>query len=176
MKNTAVTYGAKYSRMQQVKSVEDSLIKFLKNLKSMVCWGKPYHFRYFKGYLPKTLLGPFLNPLPNILVTFRSRQRAFPRSFEVILLVEALYRLPPIWEELYIFIWYLWILGKHSVTVIRIGEIGEILGCMVALFYNPSNARLAICYVAETSSILGQYLCWTETNQLFYKKNQLICS
>ena len=68
----------------------------------MVCWGKPYHFRYFKGYLPKTLLGPFLNPLPKILVTFRSRQRAFPRSFEVILLVEALYRLPPIWEELYL--------------------------------------------------------------------------
>ena len=142
----------------------------------MVCWGKPYHVRYFKGYLPKTLLGPFLNALPNILVAFRSRQRAFPRSFEVILQVEALNRLPPIWEELYIVIWYLWILGKHSVTVIRIGEIGEILGCMVGLFYNLSNARLAICYVAEASSIWGQYLCWTEINQLFYKKNQLICS
>ena len=25
------------------------------------CLGRPYHFKFFKGYLPQILLGPFLN-------------------------------------------------------------------------------------------------------------------
>ena len=29
----------------------------------MVCLGRPYHFKLFKGYLPYVLLGPFLNTL-----------------------------------------------------------------------------------------------------------------
>ena len=51
----AVTYrcsadGTKYSRMDQVKFVED----------------RPYPFRFFKGCLPQILPGPFLNTLPYI--------------------------------------------------------------------------------------------------------------
>ena len=51
-------YETKYSRMDQVKFVEDSLRKILSDV---VCLGRPYHFRFFKGCLPKILLGPFLN-------------------------------------------------------------------------------------------------------------------
>ena len=29
----------------------------------MVCLGRPYHFKFFKGCLPSILLGPFLNGL-----------------------------------------------------------------------------------------------------------------
>ena len=29
----------------------------------MVCLGRPYHFKFFKGCLPQILLGPFLNYL-----------------------------------------------------------------------------------------------------------------
>ena len=35
----------------------------LKNLKYMVCLGRPYHFKLFKGYVPQILFGPFLNIL-----------------------------------------------------------------------------------------------------------------
>ena len=34
----------------------------------MVCFGRPYHFRFFKGCLSKTLLGPFLNTLTHIML------------------------------------------------------------------------------------------------------------
>ena len=43
-------YKSGYSRMDQVKSVEDSLYR-------------PYHFKFFKGYLPQILFAPFLNTL-----------------------------------------------------------------------------------------------------------------
>ena len=46
-------YGAKYSRINPVKFVEDSLRI-----------GRPYHFKFFKGCLPQTLIGLFLNTLP----------------------------------------------------------------------------------------------------------------
>ena len=29
----------------------------------MVCLGRRYHFKFFKGFLPQILLGPFLNTL-----------------------------------------------------------------------------------------------------------------
>ena len=35
----------------------------------MVCLGRPYHFRFFTGYLPQILLGPFLNTLTHMFVT-----------------------------------------------------------------------------------------------------------
>ena len=54
-------YGAKYSRMNQVKFVEDSLQKIWSD---MVC--RPYHFKIFEGCLPQILLGPFLNTLSHI--------------------------------------------------------------------------------------------------------------
>ena len=46
-------YGSGYSRMDQVKSVEDSLYR-------------RYHFKFFKGCLPQILLAPFLNTLTQI--------------------------------------------------------------------------------------------------------------
>ena len=58
-----VVYGTKYSRMDQVKFVEDSLYKIRKD---MVCLGRPYPFNFFKGCLPQILLGPFLNTLSHI--------------------------------------------------------------------------------------------------------------
>ena len=40
----------------------------LKIWSDMVCWGKPYLFKFFKCCLPQTLLGPFLNTLSHILL------------------------------------------------------------------------------------------------------------
>ena len=37
----------------------------------MVCLSRPYHFRYFKGCLPKILLGPFLNTLAHMIMLSR---------------------------------------------------------------------------------------------------------
>ena len=36
----------------------------------MVCWGRPYHFKYVKGYLPHILLGKFLNTLTQIILRY----------------------------------------------------------------------------------------------------------
>ena len=33
----------------------------------MVCLGRSYHFKFFKGCLPQTLLGPFLNTLNQMI-------------------------------------------------------------------------------------------------------------
>ena len=52
------SYRAKYSKMHQVKFVEDSLLKIWSD---MVC-----PLQIFKGCLPQILLGPFLNTLPHI--------------------------------------------------------------------------------------------------------------
>ena len=49
------TYGSRYSRMDQVKFVEDSL-------------SRPCPFRFFKGCLPQILLGPFLNTLSHMFL------------------------------------------------------------------------------------------------------------
>ena len=35
----------------------------------MVCLGRPYHFKFFKGCLPQILLGPFLNTLNQMFST-----------------------------------------------------------------------------------------------------------
>ena len=48
-----------YSRMEQVKFVEDNL----KNWGDMVLLSRPYHLIFLKGSLPQILLGPFLNTL-----------------------------------------------------------------------------------------------------------------
>ena len=47
-------YEKKYSRIDQVKFVEDSLQKI---------WRRPYSFKFFKGCLPQIFLSPFLNTL-----------------------------------------------------------------------------------------------------------------
>ena len=33
----------------------------------MVCLGRPYHFKFFKGSLPQILLRPFLNNLTHMM-------------------------------------------------------------------------------------------------------------
>ena len=58
-----VTYGTKYSRMNQMKLVEDSLQKFWSDyglLKQTVS------LKFFKGCLSQISLGPFLNTLSYI--------------------------------------------------------------------------------------------------------------
>ena len=52
-------YKSKYSRMDQVKFVEDSLSKIWRD---MVCLS----FKFCKVYLPQILLGSFLNTLPHM--------------------------------------------------------------------------------------------------------------
>ena len=59
------TYGSRYSRMDQVKFVKDSLQKIWSD---MFCLGRPYHFKFFKDCLPKILLEPFLNSLTHIFL------------------------------------------------------------------------------------------------------------
>ena len=34
----------------------------------MICLGRPYHFKFFKGCLPQILLGPFLNTLTDLFL------------------------------------------------------------------------------------------------------------
>ena len=59
------THGSRYSRLGEVKCVEDSLWKIWSNL---VYLSRPYHFKFFKGCLPQILLGPFLNTLTHIFL------------------------------------------------------------------------------------------------------------
>ena len=59
------TYGSRYSRMDQLKFVKDSLQKIWSD---MFCLGRPYHFKFFKDCLPKILLEPFLNSLTHIFL------------------------------------------------------------------------------------------------------------
>ena len=51
-------FGSRYSRMDQVKFEEDSL----------VCLGRGYRFKFFKGWLPQILLGPFLSILTHLFL------------------------------------------------------------------------------------------------------------
>ena len=59
---TAVTYGTKYSRVDQVKFVEDSLQKIWRDM----VLNRPYPFNVFQGCLSQILLGPLLNTLSHI--------------------------------------------------------------------------------------------------------------
>ena len=48
----------------------------------MVCFGRPYHFKFFKGCLPEILLGPFLNDLTQLYYikgSFRDISNAFSK-------------------------------------------------------------------------------------------------
>ena len=49
--------------MDGVKFVEDSLKKVWSDI---ICLGRPYHFKFFKGCLPQILLDPFLNTLTHL--------------------------------------------------------------------------------------------------------------
>ena len=53
-------YGSRYSTMDWVKLVEDSLWKIWSD---MACLSSLYQFKFFRGCLPQIFLGPFLNTL-----------------------------------------------------------------------------------------------------------------
>ena len=55
-----VINGTKYSRMDQVKFVEDNLWKIWRD---MVRLSRPYPFKFFKGCFQQILLVPLLNTL-----------------------------------------------------------------------------------------------------------------
>ena len=69
-KNEVTASGTKYSRVDQVKFVEDSLSKIRSD---MVCLSRPYHLKIFKGSLPQILLSPFLNTLTQVFQSFIER-------------------------------------------------------------------------------------------------------
>ena len=57
------TNGTKYSRMDQVKFVKDSLSKIWRG---KICIKQTIFLQIFKGCLPQILFGPFLNTLTQI--------------------------------------------------------------------------------------------------------------
>ena len=57
--------GTKYSRMDQVKFVEDSLQRFERVWSAL---GRPYTIKLFKDCLSQILLGPFLNTLSQMIL------------------------------------------------------------------------------------------------------------
>ena len=60
-----IRYGTKYSRMDQVKFVENNLKKF-EGVWSVL--GKPYTFRFCKGCLPEVLLCSFSNTFSHMML------------------------------------------------------------------------------------------------------------
>ena len=60
-----IANGTKYSRIDQVKIVEDSLYQIWRG---MSCFGRWYLFKFFEGSLPQILIGPFSKILPWILL------------------------------------------------------------------------------------------------------------
>ena len=62
-----VVNGSRYSRMDQVRFVDDSLEKIWSDR------GRPYQFKFFNGCLLQILLGPFLNTLTQILLRVSTR-------------------------------------------------------------------------------------------------------
>ena len=57
-------FDTKYSRVDQVNFVEDSLYKIWRD---MICLSRPYLFKFFKGCLPQILLGPLLNTFYHLI-------------------------------------------------------------------------------------------------------------
>ena len=58
--------GSKYSRIDQVKLVEDSLQNIWRD---MICLSRAYPFKFFESCLPEILVGPFLNTLFHIIIS-----------------------------------------------------------------------------------------------------------
>ena len=67
-----VQNGTKYSRMNQVKFVEESLWKIWSY---MLCLSRSYQFKFFKSCLPQIPLGPFVNTLSHISLETKERSR-----------------------------------------------------------------------------------------------------
>ena len=53
--------------------------------------GIPYPFKFFKGCLPQILLGPFLNPLPHLIMTdLRSSQNGWLERWNQLFMWDAI--------------------------------------------------------------------------------------
>ena len=61
--NILASYGTKYSRVEYVNFVEASLSKIWRDI---ICWSRPYPFKFFKGWLPQKLLSLLLNALSHV--------------------------------------------------------------------------------------------------------------
>ena len=59
------SFRSRYSRVNQVKSVEHSLKKVWSDIVSL---SRPYHFKIFKDCHPKILLDPFLDTLTHLVL------------------------------------------------------------------------------------------------------------
>ena len=79
--------GTEYSRLDQVRFVEDSLQKIWRD---MVCLSRRYPFKFFKGCLPQVLLGPLLNTLSQIKVPFNWPYKSKSLFFRVVFLLSRL--------------------------------------------------------------------------------------
>ena len=62
------TNGTKYLRKGQLNFVGDSLLKIWRG---MICLSRSHPFKFVKGFLPHILLGPFLNTLSQVQLTYR---------------------------------------------------------------------------------------------------------
>ena len=51
--------------------------KPLKIWSDVVCLGKPYHFKFYKGWVSQILLGPFLNTLFQIYLRISTGSKGF---------------------------------------------------------------------------------------------------
>ena len=69
--------GSRYSRMDQVKYMEDSLWKIWSD---MVCLSRPYHFKFFKACLLQVLLCPFLSTLTQLIYFYMMGTLSFKGS------------------------------------------------------------------------------------------------
>ena len=81
-------YGTEYSRMDQVKFVEDSLSKIWRD---MVCLSRPYPLSFPEGCLPQILLGSFLNTWTHMTVIWEILITVF--TFNFVRVFQRLYQL-----------------------------------------------------------------------------------
>ena len=72
------TFGTKYSRMDQVNFVKDSLEKVWRD---MVYLSRPYSFKLFKGCSPQIFFGPFLNTLSQSKVSQKRFHEKYAKAF-----------------------------------------------------------------------------------------------
>ena len=65
-------FGAKHPKLDQIKFLEDGLLKYLK---WYGLFKGPCHFKFFTGYNPQILLGSFLNTLSHFMFPLNSKHK-----------------------------------------------------------------------------------------------------
>ena len=77
----------------------------------MVCLGRPYHFKFFKGCFPQILIGPFLNNLSHMEDSITRHYYAFQIN-SIILSITFLY--PPKTSENFGFLMFSWSIERKN--------------------------------------------------------------